>query len=295
MPWVQLIMEMDTLDPATVEAALLRHGAQAICLQDAGDDPVLEPAPGTTPLWPTTRMTAMFQADVDRGSVLTAIRGELGVDELPPWRFEFLEDRAWEREWLERFKPARFGRRLWICPTGSVPSGENSVVVELDPGLAFGTGAHPTTALCLEWLDEMTLDGRRVLDFGCGSGILAIAAAKLGAAHVTALDIDHQALAATRANVSKNGMESSIDILSLETEPQGHYDCVLANILAQPLLRLAPQLAGLTAPGGHIVLSGILAEQAAELTCRFGDWFTLDPPVHREGWARVSGRRNILT
>jgi len=293
MSWVQLIMDLDKLDSARVEEALLREGALAICLQDAGNNSVLEPGPGMTPLWPNTRVTALFPAGISQENLLSKVRGNLSVDELPNFRFEILEDRAWEREWLKRFKPTSFGRRLWICPSGYEMPASEAVVVHLDPGLAFGTGTHPTTALCLEWLDAEPLSGRSVLDYGCGSGILAIAAARLGAARVVAVDTDPQALKATRANAAKNLVQDKIEIVPVGQAPQGDFDCVLANILAQPLLRLAPTLARLTRPRGSIVLSGILDDQVDQLLGAYGERFSMQPPIMREDWARLCGRRNI--
>lgn len=293
MAWVQLIMDLDKLDPARVEQTLLNEGAMAICLQDAGDDPVLEPGPGMTPLWPNTRLIALFPGDISQETLLAKVLGELGIEKPPYCRFEILEDRVWEREWLKRFKPRSFGRRLWICPSGYEAPAQQAVAVRLDPGLAFGTGTHPTTALCLEWLDAHPLNGCSVLDFGCGSGILAIAAAKLGAARVVALDADPQAVQATRDNVERNRVADRVEVLPIGHDPQGHYDCVLANILAEPLLRLAPALARLTGPHGSIVLSGILGEQVHRLLSRFDKWFRMEPPFMREDWARLCGTRNI--
>ncbi|MHC5035466.1 MAG: 50S ribosomal protein L11 methyltransferase [Planctomycetota bacterium] len=293
MSWVQLIMDLERLDSSRVEEALLREGALAICLQDAGDDPVIEPGPGMTPLWPHIRVTALFPANTSQEHLLEKFRVDLGVDELPDVRFEILEDRAWEREWLKHFKPQRFGRRLWICPSGHETPSASAVTVHLDPGLAFGTGTHPTTALCLEWLDSEPLEGRSVLDFGCGSGILGIAAARLGAARVVALDTDPQALDATRANAAANLVEDRVEVLPVGQPPKGEFDYVLANILAEPLLRLAPTLARLTRPRGSIVLSGILTDQVDQLTRRFGEWFGMQSPMIREDWARVTGRRTI--
>ena len=193
-------MNLESLDPAMVEAVFMRHGACSVSLSDAGDDPILEPGPGETPLWSRTRITALFPGDTDLAALDAALLDELGLDALPAHAIERLVDRDWEREWLRDFKPMRFGQRLWICP-GELDAGEpDAVIVRLDPGLAFGTGTHPTTALCLEWLDGLSLAGKAMLDYGCGSGILAIAALKLGCRAAMAMDIDPQAVTATADN-----------------------------------------------------------------------------------------------
>src|SRR4051812_18057225 len=201
MPFLQLTLAIGAADPEPFEEALLEAGAVSITLEDAGDDPVLEPAPGTTPLWPTVRIKALFEASEDRDQ----LTGQLKSSELewPAFHFEVIEDRPWEREWLKDFRPMRFGRRLWVCPDGQRPTAiesDEAVFIDLDPGLAFGTGTHPTTRLCLEWLDAAALRGVDVIDYGCGSGILAVAALKLGAKSALAVDIDDQALTATIEN-----------------------------------------------------------------------------------------------
>jgi len=284
-------MDLDDLDPDRVEQALESLGAGAVTYSDAGDSPVLEPAPGETPLWATTRVTALFDDSLDEAALTAGLRNCLGVDELPAWRVETLADRAWEREWLRDFRAMRFGRRLWVCPTGSVVEQPDAVVVDMDPGLAFGTGTHATTALCLDWLDAAPPEGRRVLDYGCGSGILAIAALLLGADHATATDIDDQALTATRANAARNDVAERITMLAPEELADAPFDLVLANILAAPLATLAPRLAGLTRSGGDIVLSGILASQAEEIRTAYEPWFDVAPAVAREEWIMISGRR----
>jgi ribosomal protein L11 methyltransferase len=273
MPFLQLTLTIGEADPAPYEDALLAAGAMSITLEDAADHPVLEPAPGATPLWPCVKIKALFES----AASIDDIRSNLSAEAprpLPPLTFEVLGDRAWEREWLKDFRPMKFGRRLWICPGGQRPAASEldasrecapPSFVELDPGLAFGTGTHPTTALCLEWLDGAALAGRRVIDYGCGSGVLGIAALKLGAAHVLALDIDAQALAPV--------------------------DIVLANILAGPLEQLAPTMAALVHAGGRLVLSGILRDQAAAVARRYAPWFDIAPAIFRDDWARLDGVR----
>lgn len=293
MPFLQLILPIGSADPAPFEDALLLAGASSITLQDAGDDPVLEPAPGMTPLWPHVRISALFEDSIDQQRVLTTLRTVL-AEPLAEARFETIADRAWEREWLKDFRPMRFGRRLWICPGGQRPTEPDAAaacLIELDPGLAFGTGTHPTTALCLEWLDSAPLAGRRVIDYGCGSGVLAIAALKLGAVEALAIDIDPQALLATRDNAERNGVQERLTVRLADDTRHSPVDILLANILAEPLLQLAPTFAGLTGGGGKVVLSGILRDQAAAVASRYAAWFDIAPATIRDDWARLDGVR----
>ena len=289
MPDLQLTFDVGSADPAPIEEALTLLGATSVTLEDAADNPVLEPAPGETPLWPTIRIRALFQADADRGAI------EAGLVELLPATttlcFELLEDRLWEREWLRDFHPMRFGRRLWVCPDGQAAGDAQAVRVALDPGLAFGTGTHPTTALCLEWLDGSELAGCRVVDYGCGSGILAIAALKLGAAEVLAFDIDPQARLATRDNAVRNGVADRLTVAATAPHEPASCDALVANILAGPLTELAGRFATLLQPGGRIALSGVLAEQAETVAAAYGRWFMIDATTVRDGWALLSGSR----
>ena len=290
MPNLQLTIDIDRHDPAPIEDALFELGALSVTLEDAADDPVLEPAPGETPLWPTITVKAIFDADTDP----VALRGELSRQlppSLPPPHFETLPDKAWEREWLKDFRPMRFGRRLWVCP-GGLPAGDpDGIRIELDPGLAFGTGTHPTTALCLEWLESAALDGCSVVDYGCGSGILAITAAVLGAAEVRAVDIDPQALIATDANAERNGVRSRLQITLDPHLPNSGTDVLVANILAGPLVDLAPAFAAAVRPGGRIALSGILPGQSNTVTAAYWAWFDIALTATRDGWTLVSGQR----
>lgn len=291
MEWRQFVMNLESIDPDRLEAVLLESGAQSITLTDAGDAPVLEPGPGETPLWPDTRVTALFSPDTDFEQVATDIRRSLGLERTPSYSVEALADRAWEREWMDRFGPMRFGRRLWIVPgEGPAPDPE-AVIVRLDPGLAFGTGTHETTALCLEWLDSAKLRGRRVFDFGCGSGILGIAALKLGALSVDAMDIDLQAVTATRQNARRNGVLEALNV-STELPPASRqYDVVLANILAGTLIENAALITNWTRSGGQVVLAGLLTGQSDDVIREFADRVEFDPPVARGDWVRLSGTR----
>jgi ribosomal protein L11 methyltransferase len=241
-------------------------------------------------LWPELRLTALFEHTADPrlyAAVLTAVLG-LPADAI---RIEHLSDRPWEREWLRDFRPMRFGRRLWVCPGGQPAPAADALVLELDPGLAFGTGTHATTALCLEWLDGLALAGRRVLDYGCGSGILALAALRLGADSATAFDIDPQALIATRENARRNALEHGLAVAEDRSSIHGPFDVVLANILAGPLVSLAPALAGYCAPGGAVALAGLLDAQAPEVAAAYGPWFDIAPAARRDGWTMLAGRR----
>ncbi|HTN26214.1 MAG TPA: 50S ribosomal protein L11 methyltransferase [Burkholderiales bacterium] len=286
MPFLQLTLSVGSADPTPFEDALLAAGAASITLEDDADDPVLEPPPGSTPLWPRVRLKALFDSAAD-ADALRAL--------FPKAKFEHIADRAWEREWLKDFHPMRFGRRLWICPGGERPQrdepAEAQCLLELDPGLAFGTGTHPTTALCLEWLDHASLRGKSTIDYGCGSGVLAIAALKLGAASSLAIDIDPQALLATRENAARNQVTERLTVALPDAAPRGQAEILLANILAEPLMELAPSFAERVAPGGSIVLSGILRGQAAPVASRYAAWFDMGPAVLREDWALLHGVR----
>jgi len=262
MPWLQLTLNTDRQQAPFVEALFEELGALSVTYGDAGDQPLLEPGPGETPLWSQTRVTALFDGETDPALLRAALSNALSKSAFQSLQQETLEDQVWERAWLDDFHPMRFGERLWVCPNGQRPSQEDAVVLDLDPGLAFGTGTHPTTALCLRWLDRAALNGKRVLDYGCGSGILAIAAAVLGAESVTAVDHDPQALEATRDNAVKNGVLERIRALPPEQTPETGFDIVLANILAGTLIDLAPQLQPRVNPGGQLLLSGILEGQA---------------------------------
>ena len=290
MPFHQLVMEVPGAEVHRAEDACNRLGAIALSLADAGDEPLLEPKPGETPLWQSLRLRAIFSVSIDPKIAAATIEAVLC---LPPGAIgiEYVEDRDWEREWLKDFRPMCFGKKLWVLPAGQQPDQPAEVVLELDPGLAFGTGTHATTALCLEWLDGGIKGGERVLDYGCGSGILALAALKLGAAEATAFDIDPQALLATRENALKNRLAALLAIPGSAGEIKGLFDVVLANILAGPLTELAPSLARMTKAGGGLVLAGLLEPQAAEVAQAYRPWFDIGPVAEREGWTLLAGRR----
>lgn len=289
-------MHLESLPAERVEAIFTAHGAHAITLTgaDAGD-PVLEPGPGETPLWRQVRITGLFASNADFPALRSDLMHSLELASLPEWRVETLHERAWEREWLKDFRPMKFGRRLWVAPGGQEVAAPEAVVLELDPGLAFGTGTHETTALCLEWLDGLRLTDRRVLDFGCGSGILAIAAILLGARSAVALDIDPQALTATCDNARRNGVEERIvttaDVACVDEE----FDVIVANILAGPLKVNASTICSRLAPRGALALSGILEDQATDVTEAYRRWIDFGEPVVRGQWVRLTGIRTPVT
>lgn len=276
------------LAPEAVEAACFAAGALSVTLTDAADTPIFEPELNTTPLWPQVRISALFDANADRAAILHMLESELGAP-APPGTFTEIADRAWEREWLADFHPMRFGRRLWICPHEQRVDARDATIVRLDPGLAFGTGTHPTTALCLEWLDGAALEGREVIDYGCGSGILAIAAMKLGAARAVAVDIDPLALEAARYNASANAV--AVEALAADAPLALEAGLTVANILANPLRMLAPLLASHTRPGGRIALSGVLAGQAGEVLAAYEPWFAMAVEATEGDWACLAGTR----
>ncbi|MCP5196223.1 MAG: 50S ribosomal protein L11 methyltransferase [Gammaproteobacteria bacterium] len=291
-PWLQLSLEALDHTPEQLEDALLQAGALAVTLADAGDQPILEPAPGETPLWLHTCVTGLFDAQTDIEVVKRQLQCFLHTPILPECRMNRLEERDWVRAWMEHFHPMRFGQRLWICPTAQTPPDPTAINIRLDPGLAFGTGTHPTTALCLEWLDGADLYGKTLLDYGCGSGILAIAAAKLGAQRVWAVDIDPQALLASDDNADENSVEDRIELAVPDELPAMlSVDLLLANILAGVLVRLAPEFTRRVKPGGRLVLSGILEQHADAVQAAFAHDFLFEPTRQREDWVLLEGVR----
>ncbi|VAW79882.1 Ribosomal protein L11 methyltransferase, partial [hydrothermal vent metagenome] len=280
------------LDAETLSDWFEQHGAVSVTLVDAADQPLFEPDPGTTPLWSATRLTAMFEAQTDAEIIRAQLQQDFGSAAAKRLTTHRLEDQDWERVWLDQFQPMQFGEHLWVCPAGKTPPhGETPVIVDLDPGLAFGTGTHATTALCLEWLDANPPCDQVVLDYGSGSGILAVAALKLGAAELWAVDIDEQALWSTRDNAMRNAVEAGLHTMQPAALPVRTFDLLLANILANPLIELAVDLSTRVKPGGDIVLSGILAEQADAVRNAYTPWFQLSDTVEKDGWVRLHGER----
>ena len=292
MIWLQVSIEV-TGDLAEVAAVVFADaGALSVTYQDAADEPILEPGLGEHPVWSATRVVALFPDDGDAARITQRLREALHDVGIEP-RIEWLEDRDWSSTWRDSFHATRFGARLWVVPTDETAPAADAVTIHLDPGLAFGTGTHTTTALCLEWLDAHPPLAREVIDYGCGSGILAIAAGMLGASHVRAVDIDPQALQATRENAGRNGMGRKVDAMFPEALDDRPVDLVIANILANPLIELATTLAGQVSPEGNIVLTGILAEQAGDVMTAYRPWFEFRDPVEREGWVLLEGFRKV--
>jgi ribosomal protein L11 methyltransferase len=291
MSWLQAHLITDKERAPLVELLFENLGALSVTLGDAKDDALLEPGPGETPLWNSVRVTGLFSGDTDADRLRNTINLTLKDDVSRDLRLERLEDQAWERAWMDKFHPMSFGNQLWICPHEREVEDEGAVVVKLDPGLAFGTGTHPTTSLCLQWLDRHPLDGLDLIDFGCGSGILAVSALALGAERVIATDHDPQALQATEQNAGNNALQERLTICPA-IEPEGlQVDIVLANILASTLIELRPILTRHTRRGGRIVLSGILQEQAAQVSDSYSVDFEMSSPVQLEEWVLLEGRR----
>jgi ribosomal protein L11 methyltransferase len=292
MSWVEVSIAVAREHTALAEFVLEHQGALAITLQDDADDPVLEPGPGTTPLWPTVHVRGLFEADAGRQQITDALQLVPGVNRPQLIRWREVGDQDWERTWMERFQPMKFGQHLWIVPSGmQIPFEQHNTEIRLDPGLAFGTGTHPTTALCLEWLDGQDVAGQRVVDYGCGSGILGIAAALKGAEWVICVDNDPQALEATLANAMRNNVADIIDCQTPDEFRQAEADIVLANILSGPLIELSPVLLGSLKPGGWIVLSGVLDEQADSVLQAYSH-DCIDVKLEaREAWIRLVARK----
>ncbi len=291
MAWQRLTLDTERTLAPTLDDWLSGHGALSVSLQDSGDEPLFDLAETEKPLWSRTSVVALFAESEDLSALMDRLGHDLAPTPLPPWRREVLADQEWERVWLERFRPIHIEGPLWISPHGMAPPDPNAVTVYIDPGLAFGTGTHPTTHLCLQWLATLDLDGLTVLDYGCGSGILAIAALKLGACMAVGVDNDPTALQVAVENARANGVGDRFSLaLPDELPAERIAEVTVANILAQPLMELAPELAHRTAGHGLIALSGILAEQAAEVRKYYDAAFTLKTKV-REGWALLSGPR----
>jgi ribosomal protein L11 methyltransferase len=290
MAWIQFIFDSNPDAAEHLSDKLSECGASAITFEDNADQPLFEPAIGTTPLWSATRVIALFSADIDINNTIALLSTLIAPSEVPKYKVEAVEDKDWEREWMDNFHPICFGEQLWICPSWHIPPQADAVNIMLDPGLAFGTGTHPTTALCLNWLDQANVKDKYVIDYGCGSGILAIAAALLGAKKVIGVDTDPQALEATQANAERNGVK--IDTYFPDECPLDQADLLIANILAGPLQSLVELFSNLTKPHAEIVLSGILEEQAQDVSSTYQTWFAMQAPTQREEWIRLNGKRH---
>jgi ribosomal protein L11 methyltransferase len=292
MTWLEVSISVAREHVPMAEFALRQLGALAITLEDDADNPVLEPGPGATPLWPAVHVRGLLDSGFDRPLVVSILQIVPGAERPGHIRWRDIEDQDWERAWMDSFEPMKFGKRLWIVPGGmQIPHDPENIEISLDPGLAFGTGTHPTTALCLQWIDGNDMSSKRVVDYGCGSGILAIAAVLKGARSVIAVDNDPQALEATVDNAGRNGVSDRVSCRLPGEFSETGADIVLANILANPLIELAPVITSCIGPGGWIVLSGLLEEQVAEVTAVY-QADCEEPAVQLlEGWARVEMRK----
>jgi ribosomal protein L11 methyltransferase len=264
-------------------------GAVSVTYMDAEDEPVYEPAIGETKIWSNTEVIALYEMDAEPELIKSLVFTRYEQEGLHNWRYELVADQEWERAWMEFYKPMKFAHTLWVCPTGQEQIETGTVCLTLDPGLAFGTGTHPTTALCLEWLAGHDLTGKTIIDYGCGSGILAVAAILLGAKAAHAIDIDPQALTATRDNALKNKVADKIACYLPEQFVPIQADIVLANILAKPLIDLSTQISHLVIAGGQLILSGILQEQAASVMAAYQQQIRFNQPVQQEDWIRLDG------
>ena len=287
--WIHLNIEASPQQIEHIEEAVLEAGAVSVTLQDAADQPILEPGVGETPLWDSCILTALFPASIDTHITEQQIQSNLPFSMRSSW--DLVEDKDWSQEWKNHFKPiACSDGRLWICPSWIDAPEPDAVNLRLDPGLAFGTGSHPTTMLCLNWLEKQTVEGKTVIDFGCGSGILGIAALLLGAEKVWAIDNDPQALLASRDNAERNGIKDNrlITLLPEQIPAEAKADIMLANILAKPLIDLAQQISELTLSQGQLCLSGILSHQLDQVSGAYIDQFTFASPVIDDNWVQLS-------
>ncbi len=291
MPWLQLTISSKKSMAGQVEEVLANVGALSVSYEDNGNQAILEPEIGQHPLWDLVSMTGLFDASANTNLISGILSQQLKLKKIE-YRWELLEDRDWERESLKNYQPIKCGHRLWVCPSWIKPPEPESINLLLDPGLAFGTGTHPTTFLCLQWLDAARLEGKTIIDYGCGSGILAIASLLLGAKNTTCIDIDPQALMATTENAKRNGLMANLTAVYLpEDAPNYPADIVIANILSGPLISLASRLASLTSPGGLLCLSGVIESQSEKVQENFSAWFEFNSPVYKENWALLTAKK----
>jgi ribosomal protein L11 methyltransferase len=290
--WIQLNIEASPQQTEQIEDAVLDAGAVSVTLQDAADQPILEPGVGETPLWDNCILTALFSASVDTSATVDQINAFLPFTIKTDW--QPVEDKDWSQEWKKHFKPISCSQgRLWICPSWIDAPKADAVNLRLDPGLAFGTGSHPTTMLCLNWLEKQPLKGKTVIDFGCGSGILGIAALLLGADKVWAIDNDPQALLASRDNAQRNGIDDDrlITLLPEQIPSEAKADIMVANILAKPLIDLADQIIALTLTKSQLCLSGILSHQIDQVSVAYSNSFVFEPATHEDDWVQLAATK----
>jgi ribosomal protein L11 methyltransferase len=293
MAWIQIRINANANNADLISDLLVEAGSASVTFIDAKNTPIYEPKIGTVQFWADTTVIGLFDANHDMSSVVTFLHADESLTESLVYKIEQLEDKDWEREWMDNFHPIQFGEKLWICPSWRDIPDPDAVNVMLDPGLAFGTGTHATTALCLKWLESQDLTGKTVVDFGCGSGILGIAAIKLGAERMIGIDIDPQALEASLDNANRNGVADKLEVYLPENQPEFSADIVVANILAQPLRELHNVILGLLKPGGKIAMSGILQEQAQSVADIYAPFIELDDIAIEGDWTRVSGTKKV--
>ncbi len=291
MPWIQLTVSAPEKHAPLVGDMLQGNGAMAVTYRDAQDNPIFEPPLGELIYWQETLVTGLFPAETDLKPILANLRKSSYFKDELQYKTDALEDKDWEREWMDNFHPIRFGQRLWVCPSWRDIPEPDAVNIMLDPGMAFGTGTHPTTALCLEWLDSAEVTGKTVVDFGCGSGILAIAALLLGAKQAIGTDIDQQALIASTANAERNGVAERLAVYLPSQQPELQAELVMANILAGPLQELAPVISAFVAPGGELIMSGILERQVPAVQAAYNKEFDFSPVRVSEGWVMLHAKR----
>ncbi|QLB19913.1 50S ribosomal protein L11 methyltransferase [Mannheimia granulomatis] len=290
MAWIQIRLNSTDKYAEEISDFLTDIGAVSVTFMDSQDTPIFEPLPGETRLWGNTDIVGLFDAETDMQIIVEALKTSKLVEQNFAHKIEQVEDKDWEREWMDNFHPMQFGKRLWICPSWQEVPDPNAVNVMLDPGLAFGTGTHPTTALCLQWLDSLDLEDKTVIDFGCGSGILAIAALKLGAKQAIGIDIDPQAILASQNNAEANGVADRLQLFLAKDQPKDlQADVVVANILAGPLKELAPNIITLVKSKGDLGLSGILTTQAESVCEAYVTDFRLEPVATNDEWCRITG------
>lgn len=293
MPWIQLRVSTNEEKAEQVSDMLMGWGAQAVSFVDAQDTPIYEPMPGEVIYWTNTVVVGLFDAEHPMDKVVKQLQQVSFFKDGVDYKLEQLEDKDWEREWMDNFHPIKFGSRLWVCPSWRDIPDPTAVNVMLDPGLAFGTGTHPTTALCMQWLDATIEPQQTVVDFGCGSGILGIAALKLGAKRVIGVDIDPQAIEASTANAKRNHVEGQIELYLPKDQPSDFQaDVVVANILAGPLAELKAVISSYVKPGGKLALSGILESQAQSVIDAYSDEFSFAPIAVQEEWVRLSAQKH---
>ena len=288
--WIQLVFITDPVSAEVLSEALEEVGSAAVTMLDAADQALFDTEQSETSLWDQTRLIALFPDEIDPDLILALIKQK--TTNLPPHEVIPLQNEDWERAWMSRFKPLQFGDKIWVCPSWETPPDPNAINLILDPGMAFGTGTHETTSLCLGWLadHQSVIQNKKIIDYGCGSGILAIAAARLGAESVWAVDIEQQALNSTKENAQSNGVLKRLTISGQNEEKKIKADLIVANILANPLIALAPLFAEYSATAGHIILSGILKQQVSRVLEAYQSFFTFSDPVYKDEWSLLEGR-----